>query len=59
MFFRVPNRSGPCGAQRCAICPYMMEAETFSDITGKTHYVRKEVTCKSTNDKIYNNNVKL
>ncbi|KAH3825717.1 hypothetical protein DPMN_127598 [Dreissena polymorpha] len=49
MFFLVPNRSGPCGAQRCAICRYIMEAEKFSDTTGKTYNVRNEVTCKSTN----------
>ncbi|KAH3842912.1 hypothetical protein DPMN_116416 [Dreissena polymorpha] len=49
IFFRVPNRSGPCGAQRCAICPYMMEAKKFSDTTCKSYNVQNEVTCKSTN----------
>ncbi|KAH3789551.1 hypothetical protein DPMN_167732 [Dreissena polymorpha] len=49
LFFRVPNRSGPCGAQKYAICPYMMEAEKFSNTTGKSYNVRNEVTCKYTN----------
>ncbi|KAH3815624.1 hypothetical protein DPMN_144152 [Dreissena polymorpha] len=32
IFFRKPNMSGPCGAQRCAICPYMMKAAYISQI---------------------------
>ncbi|KAH3823646.1 hypothetical protein DPMN_125457 [Dreissena polymorpha] len=49
MFFRVPNSSGPCGAQRCAIGPYMMKAKKLIDTTGKAYNVLNEVTCKSTN----------
>ena len=49
MFFRKPNRSGPCGAQRCAICPYMMEADSFEDAAGKKYTVRNSVDCKSSN----------
>ncbi|KAH3771264.1 hypothetical protein DPMN_172577 [Dreissena polymorpha] len=28
--------------QRCAICPYMMEAEKFSDTTGKSYNTKRE-----------------
>jgi len=49
MFFRKPNMSGPCGAQRCAICPYMMTADNFTDPSGKKYSVRNNVNCKSSN----------
>jgi len=49
MFFRKPNRSGPCGAQRCAICPYMIDADSFEDAAGNTYTVRNSVDCKSSN----------
>jgi len=49
MFFRKPNRSGPCGAQRCAICPYMIEADLFEDAAGNKYTVRNSVDCKSSN----------
>jgi len=49
MFFRKPNMSGPCGAQRCAICPYMMKAEYFTDPSGRKYSVRNNVDCKSSN----------
>ncbi|KAH3837797.1 hypothetical protein DPMN_111198 [Dreissena polymorpha] len=41
--------SGPCGAQRCAICPYMMKAEYFTDPSGRKYSVRNNVDCKSSN----------
>jgi len=47
MFFRNPNRSGPCGAQRCAICPYMIDADSFEDAASKKYTVRNSVDCKS------------
>ena len=49
MFFRKPNRSGPCGAQRWAICPYMVEVDTFENAAGNNYTVRKSVNCKSSN----------
>ena len=49
MFFRKPNRSGPCGAQRCAICPYMVKADFFEDAAGNKYTVRNSVDCKSSN----------
>ena len=49
MFFRKPNRSGPCGAQRCAICPYIIEADSFEDAAGNKITVRNSVDCKSSN----------
>ena len=49
MFFRKPNRSGLCGAQRCAICPYMEEADSFEDAAGNKYTVRNRVDCKSSN----------
>jgi len=49
MFFRKPNRSGPCGAQRCAICPYMIEAVSFENAAGNKYIVRNSVDCKSSN----------
>ncbi|KAH3721881.1 hypothetical protein DPMN_064830 [Dreissena polymorpha] len=35
MFFRKTNMSGPCGAQRCVICPYVMTADYFTDPSGR------------------------
>ncbi|KAH3782282.1 hypothetical protein DPMN_160195 [Dreissena polymorpha] len=49
MFFRKPNMSGPCGAQRCATCPYMMTADYFTDPSGRKYSVRNNVDCKSSN----------
>ena len=49
MFFRKPNRSGPCGAQRCAICSYMIETNSLEDAAGKKYTVRNSVDCKSSN----------
>ncbi|KAH3692484.1 hypothetical protein DPMN_194325 [Dreissena polymorpha] len=43
MFFRKPNMSGPCWAQRCAICPYMMKAEYFKDPSGRK--VQRQKQC--------------
>ncbi|KAH3869447.1 hypothetical protein DPMN_032614 [Dreissena polymorpha] len=43
MFFRKPNMSGPCGAQRCAICPYMMKADYFTDPSGRKYSGRNNV----------------
>jgi len=49
MFFQKPNRSGPCGAKKCAICPYMMDANSFIDASGREYQVRNNVQCKTSN----------
>ncbi|KAH3707966.1 hypothetical protein DPMN_067402 [Dreissena polymorpha] len=40
---------GPCGAQRFAICTYMMKAEYFADPSGRKYSVRNNFDCKSSN----------
>ena len=49
MFFWEPNWGGPCGAQRCAVCPYMIEADSFEDAASNKYTVRNSVDCKSSN----------
>jgi len=44
-----PHRSGPCVAQRCAICPYMIEADSFEDAADNKYTVKNSVDCKSSN----------
>ncbi|KAH3717012.1 hypothetical protein DPMN_059751 [Dreissena polymorpha] len=41
--------SVPCGAQRCAICMYMMKAEYFTDPSGRKYSVGNNVDYKSSN----------
>ncbi|KAH3857401.1 hypothetical protein DPMN_100008 [Dreissena polymorpha] len=41
--------SGPCGAQRCAICPYTMTADYFTDPSCRKYSVRNNMDCKSSN----------
>ena len=49
MFFWKPNSSGPCGAHRCAICPYRIEADSFEDADSNKCTMRNSVDCKSSN----------
>jgi len=48
-FFNQGNSCGPCGAERCAVCPYIVAADTFTSAEGVTYKVRNKMTCKSTN----------
>ena len=48
-FFAQSNSSGPCGAKRCAVCPYVISADTFTSAEGITYKVRNQITCTSTN----------
>jgi len=48
-FFNQGNSCGPCGAKRCAVCPYIVAADTFTSAEGVTYKVRNKITCKSTN----------
>jgi len=48
-FFNQGNSCGPCEAKRCAVCPYIVAADTFTSADGVTYKVRNKITCKSTN----------
>ena len=48
-FFKTQNGCRTCGAKKCAICPYVLEATTFIDPQGNSFNVRNEVNCKSNN----------
>jgi len=48
-FFNQGSPCVPCGAKSCAVCPYIIAAETFTSAEGKTYMVRNQITCKSTN----------
>jgi hypothetical protein len=49
LFFQQPNSCAPCRSKKCAICPYVIEADTFIGVNGASYKVRNQITCKSTN----------
>jgi len=41
-FFNQGNSCGPCGAKRCAVCPYIVAADTFTSAEGVTYKVKRK-----------------
>jgi hypothetical protein len=39
-FFQKPNSCAPCRSKKCAICPYVIEADTFIGVNGASYKVR-------------------
>jgi hypothetical protein len=53
LFFQQPNSCDPCRSKKCAIRPYVIEADTFIGVNGalirNQAKVRNQITCWSTN----------
>ena len=48
MFFKYPQKCEPCG-KKCALCPYIINSENFTDFRGKVYNVKNYINCKSEN----------
>ena len=48
MFFQKPQKCEPCGSN-CALCPYLLNSETFTNHRGEIYNVRNYINCKTEN----------
>ena len=46
MFYKHTNKCHPCG-KKCALCPHIMETETFTANDGNFYYIQGNIDCKT------------